>query len=449
MGGLKLSVIQDIKKLKSLDLREKLGWCIKKEPKKSLIISVISLMVFIFILSIPGIISLTKTHAAKNYITQSEVRLTKINATLNNVSNRLEKNVLLYKEINLYKETLNTTSKNYQELNEELNQITGDFENKDIKKVLYQFKADKDDKRVLFSDKLTNIEKNVGSINTDTNDVINISTYLISQYETFVKYKNSVEGIVTSKYNKLSIIKEKGKTTSVKNKSNQYFTTIGNNKTIFIDGLGTLKPYIIKNQGTFTLNELKDIKSKYVSKATLLSNTDSSISIFDKYWTELNEQYYTVVKNQYSDKSTDYVTENNPSYKEWQETESYQDTETYTERVYVGSRVVGDSKEDIYETQTKTRPVTKTRTITKDNGQSRTISVPYDVYSHYYTLEKHTTSGVTKSKEYVGKKHAKYDSSIRSWSYATDEAVGYVVWKQLWNDNAGILKGKNISPGLE
>jgi hypothetical protein len=254
---------------------------------------------------------------------------------------------------------------------------------------------------------------------------------------------------VKSRYDNLQIIQSKGKTTAVKNKANQCFTAISNARTSFINGLNSLKSYTNADQGTCTLAELKDIKQEYQSQASLLANTDASIDIFDRYWNELHEQYYTIVKNQYSTRDTDYVTEPNPQYREWTDTETYQDTETYTERVYVGSRIVNDQQEDIYETVTKTRPVTRTRTVTKNNGQPQTISVPYDVYSFYFTVERHTLSGVTQTNVFTGKKHEKYDTSISVWSYEASQSSGYVEWKQLWNDDEGIVRGKNISPRLE
>lgn len=438
----------DLQRLKNLNLLERVGWLVRRNPRKALIASAAVLLSVIIILSIPGIISAGQSHRAENYIAESELRLNRVNSTIEDISVSLKKNAGLYKELDSYQYQLGKDKDNLQALVSELSGIKKDLKSKEIKSVLNQFQSDKN-KENLLPDKISTLEKNAERLSADITDIITIDTYLVSQYSTFGEYKDSINDCLKSRYENLSVIQSKGKTTSVKNKANQYFIAINKNTTNFINGFDTLKPYTSADQGTCTLPELKAIKQDYLFQATLLANTGSTIGAFDQYWNELHEQYYTIITNQYNTRSTDYVTEPNPQYRQWTETETYQDTETYTERVYVGSRIVNDQQEDIYETVTKTRPVTRTRTVNKDNGQPQMISVPYDVYSFYYTVERHTPSGVAETSVYAGKKHEKFDSSITAWSYQPNQSVGYIEWKQLWNDNGGIMTGKNISPSLE
>lgn len=439
----------DLQLLKRLNLLEKLGWIAKEKKKKVFIVFIMILFVFFFISSVQSMISMNQANTAENYITKSELRLDKVNSAINDISNRLKNNSKLYKEYKLYSVELGEDKDSYKNLILELSVIKKDLSDKEVKKVMYQFESEEGGKNISFSDKITAIEKSVESLNTETAEIIKLDKYLIAKYPKFSVYKKTLDDRVKLRYDNLNIIQSKGKNVTVKNKANLYFTKINDDKKSFINALTNLKEYTSAEQGTLTLDELRGEKKKYLSQATLLKNVDSSIDSFDEYWNELHEQYYTIVKNHYSTKSTDYVTEDNPKYKEWTETETYEDTETYTEKEYVGSRIVNDEKEDIYEDVTKERPVTRTRTITKDNGQPETISVSYDVYTFYYTVEKHTPYGVTETSEEVGEKHEKYDTSLNSWSYDESEEIGYIEWKQLWNDNSGILTGKNLSPRLE
>ncbi|MHC1722353.1 MAG: hypothetical protein AB9836_04005 [Aminipila sp.] len=439
----------DIQLLKRLTLWEKLGWLLKKRKKKVVRALIITLLVFFFILFVQSIASTNQANIAENYITESEVRLDKINSTIDHVSNRLQDNSKLYKEYKLYSDKIGEEKNQYNNLTLELADIKKDFKHKDIKKVIYQFQHNEDEKDIIYSDKIAAMEKSVAKFNADTAEVIELDKYLISRYPKFTAFKKSLDDRIKLRYDNLNIIQSKGKNATVKNNANLYFTQINDQKKHFISGLEHVKEYTSASQGSLSLNELRQMKEKYLLQITLLKNVDSSIDNFDNYWSELHSQYYTIVKNHYSTHSTDYVTENNPKYQEWTETETYEDTETYTEKVYVGSRIVDDQKEDIYEDVTKERPVTRTRTVTKNNGQSETISVPYDVYTFYYTIEKHTPNGVTNTSEEAGKKHEKYDTSVTSWDYIESQEVGYVEWKKLWDDNSGILRGNNISPRLE
>ncbi|QOX65728.1 hypothetical protein FRZ06_21440 [Anoxybacterium hadale] len=438
----------DIQRLKNLDLRERLGWFYKRNPKKAAGIFLVVLISVFFILLIPRAILLNQTQIAEKYISESQSRIEKIDLSIDKISERLEKNAKLYKDFELYNIQLNQDKECSKKLITELNAIREELKNEEINKVLEKFQIGNNEK-ILFPDEITKLEKKVESLNADIASVISIDTYLISQYSTFHKYKDSIGDCMKSRFDNLKIIQSKGKNASVKNKANQYFIAISDNATRFTNGLDALNSYTIADQGTFTLDELQAVKQNYLSQSTLLAATDSSIDTFDEYWNSLQEQYYTIITDQYYTRSTDYVTEPNPQFRQWIETETYEDTETYTEREYVGSRIVGDQQEDIYETVTKTRPVTKTRKVTKDNGQAQMISVPYDVYSFYYTIEKYTPLGITNSNVFVGKKHEKYDTSITVWDYQSTQAVGYTEWKQLWNDKNGILTGKNISPKLE
>lgn len=439
----------DIQLLKRLTLWEKLGWLVKKRKKKVIKVIITILLVFFFISFIQSIVSTNQANVAENYITESEARLEQINSTINQVSNRLENNAKMYKEYEIYDEQIGEQKDDYESLTSELADIRKDFDHKEIKKVIYQFQHDEDEKNIIFSDKIAAMEKSVAGFNEKTAEVIELDKYLISKYPKFSEFKESLDDRLKLRFDNLNIIQSKGKNARVKNNANMYFTQINEQKKRFINGLDHVKEYTSDSHGSLSLTELRQMKEKYLLQNTLLKDVNSSIANFDNYWSELHSQYYTIVKNQYSTKSTDYVTENNPKYKEWTETETYEDTETYTEKVYVGSRIVDDQKEDIYEDVTKERPVTKTRTVTKNNGQPETISVPYDVYTFYYTVEMHRPNGVTSTSEEAGEKHEKYDTSVTSWDYNQSEEIGYVEWKKLWDDDAGILRGKNLSPRLE
>lgn len=439
----------DIQLLKRLTLWEKLGWLVKKRKKKVIKAIITILLVFFFISFIQSIVSANQVNVAENYITESEVRLNQVNSTINHLSKRLKDNSKLYKEYDLYLDKLGKEKDDYESLTSELADIKKDFDHKEIEKVMDQFQHDENEKNIIFSDKIAAMEKSVASFNEKTAEVIELDKYLISKYPKFSKFKESLDDRLKLRFDNLNIIQSKGKNARVKNNANMYFAQVNEQKKRFINGLDHVKEYTNDSHGSLSLTELRQMKEKYLLQNTLLKDVNSSISNFDNYWSELHSQYYTIVKNQYSTKSTDYVTENNPKYKEWTETETYEDTETYTEKVYVGSRIVDDQKEDIYEDVTKERPVTKTRTVTKNNGQPVTISVPYDVYTFYYTVEMHSPNGVTEDSEKAGEKHEKYDTSIKSWDYIESQEVGYTEWKQLWDDNSGILTGKNLSPRLE
>ena len=459
--------MKDVDRLKSLDLYEKIGFFIKKHLLKSISIGIILFLLVSLISCTSSLILSSKKNTAEGYLKQAEQNLTKYDDTIQSTQKLLAENPKLYKEYDKYSNEIEKSTRQYQTLKTEFINYQKKFDNKDIKEILINFShyKDKDNSRIIFPDKLTDNLKVVSVISNDVLEVNSLDKEFKTNMQAISSFKQNIETEQNKRNAELKDIEKNGKTISVKEKSKNLFENIIAKKNVFLNSYESIPRYSSSEEGKFTLQELKRFKSKYDDTLALIDKTNSALKDFDNYWNELHEQYYTVVTNNYFHKTKDYVTEPNPHFKEWQESEQYQDTETryktesYTEikRVYVGSRVVGDKKQDIYENRTinKTKqvpytvPVTKTRMVTRNNGKPRTISVPYDVYEHYYTIERHSKDGMTKAEKSVGKKHGKYDTLITSWKYASTEKIGYTIWKQLWNDNAGTITGQNVNPHLE
>ena len=424
-------------------------------------------MVFVLILGLiissPYIIFSSKKHIAKGYLEKADMQIQEIIAEHKDTEDFLNTNKKLYKEYEVYKQHLKTHRGKFQVLQDKFADYNRKYETNQIEDILKSFSyyKDKSKSRELFTDKLNKHSEDFKPLKDEIQEVYDLNNTLIANEFNFNKLENSKGTIIDNREAQLEQVKIKGKNERVKDKTQRLFKDFTSKINSFSSEYASLEKFDKSIEGKYDVRELRQKLNIQNAVLLLYNNVNSSISSFDNYWDELNEQYYTIVTRNYYERDTEYITEPNPSYREWTETEEYQTTETryrtetYTERVYVGSRIVGDTQEDIYETVTKTRevpyevPVTKTRVVTKNNGQPKTIRVPYDVYKHYYTIEKHTPNGVTKENVYVGKKHEKYDYSLRSWNYKKDEEVGYAVWKQLWNDNEGILKGKNLKPRIE
>lgn len=455
--------MKDIDRLKKLNFWEKLGFMMINNPKRMIAIGIAFVLVLASIISSPYIIFYSKKHIAKGYLEKTDIQIQQIIAEHRETEEFLNTNKKLYKEYENYKQDLKKHNDKLKDLQDEFADYNRKYETNQIEDVLkaFSYYKDKSKTRELFSDKLNKHSENFKFLKNEIHEVYDIHNALIANEINFKNLENNKGTIIDTREGQLEQVKIKGKNKRVKDKTQRLFKDLNDKVDVFSTKYASIEKFDNSIEGKYNIQELRQKLNTQNAVLSLYNNVYSSISSFDEYWKELNEQYYTIVVRHFHERETDYITEPNPNYREWTETEEYQTTETryktetYTERVYVGSRIVGDTKEDIYETVTETRqvpyevPVTKTRLVTKNNGEPKTIRVPYDVYKHYYTIEKHTPNGVTKDNVYVGEKHEKYDFSIKSWNYKKEEEVGYVVWKQLWNDNEGILRGKNLNPRIE
>lgn len=440
--------MNDLQELKRLSLLERLGLFYIKHQKVVLGVFIAFLILVIGNRMLSITIARNEVVAAEDYITQAQKHMQTIHSNLEGLSEYLSDNAGHYKAFEAYKSQLSEKYKTYQNLEDRLADFDKDLNKKNTENILYNFE-DKGNRKVSFPDEISLLEKDLESFKLEIEDIVKLDSYLISESTKLSEDQETIVEKINSRHEKLSIIQSKGKTKAVKNKAKAYFDQMDSNLAKFKNSMVTIKPYTIYDQGSLTLDELKKLQQSYTSQRTLLDSIDGSIKNFDNYWNELQEQYYTVVIDQFVEKSTDYVEEANPEYSEWNETEYYESTEYYTEEVYVGSRIVGDKQQDIYERVTKERPVTKSRTVKKDNGEPKRISVPYDVYSYYYTVEKYTLLGSSEDNILAGSKHEKYDNAIKKWQYSFNQAVGFIRWKVKWNDNEGIVEGLNLNPKLE
>ncbi|MDX2303355.1 MAG: hypothetical protein NW226_11175 [Microscillaceae bacterium] len=199
------------------------------------------------------------------------------------------------------------------------------------------------------------------------------------------------------------------------------------------------------------LKTLEDVKQKHADFVNFRE-------ALDRYYNLLQVQFYTKIIAQYTRSTLTYESEPNPAFREWTETETYSDTETY----YESQSYSATCTETNYETRTtivngkavtrsvplshsvpctktrqvsKTRPVTRTRSITKNNGEARYVDVPYTTFSFYYTRERVTPQGKTQSEQNSGSIKLKGSNpSEPDYTYKTDEQIGYVIWKEKWND---------------
>lgn len=435
-----------IKRLKNKNILEKIGFLYKNNPKKAygILFSLISIVVLISLT--PWFYFLFQKNTAYAYIQNSYKSVNELVDNNNHVNDLLNKNKEIYKDWKYYLDLTKDFSNDNKQLENELEELNLMYEENNISNILYCFNKENSDN---FTLKINTVKE---KYNTLINEVVYIketSDYLIKSYVTLLDYKNNHHIPMEDLEDKFAKIKLNAKTKQVTDRSSKLLDTFKNKNNNLLGSISETNSFTKNDLGVFNYKELVEIHSTYRNLMSDYNSVLLSKSSFLSYWDELQVQYYTKVVKHYYTRHDDYVSERNPNYREWTETETYQDTETYTEREYVGSRIVGDQKEDIYETVTKTRPVTKTMTVTKDNGQPRTISVRYDLYKHYYTLETTTQTGTNKENIYVGSKHEKYDSFIRGWNYDSDQEINYVEWKQLWNDNSDIKKGTNIKPYIE
>ena len=448
-----------VNRLKHRNVLEILGFVAKKYPKRMISGSIAFMVLLIGIMTTPYWISLYHKNEAHNYIKTAQSISSEIHQAYQDASSQLEKNRIIYKEYDQYVLLLDQEKKQIDEFNERIGTYEEKFKNQEIQAILSDFKPK--DKSATLIDLQKNNQIEFKKTTDDIALVFSLNQGLKQTYVSMKSYDANRTAALKQFDDQNAQVQQHAKNERVKQRSMQLLRSIGDTQEDYKQSYASLTAYTSADEGRYTLNELKQIKDRQTPVQTQMDNAKEAEQDFLKYWNELHEQYYTIVSNEYSERQTDYIPEINPLYREWTEQESYQDTETryktenYTERVYKGSRIVGETKEDIYETVTKTKQVpyqvqvTKTRSVKKTNGQPPMVPVPYDVYQYYYTVDKYTPNGKTSENVHVGKKHGKYDFSIRSWSYKSDEQEGYAVWKQLWNDNEGILKGKHVNPKIE
>lgn len=380
-----------------------------------------------------------------------------VNQTLNDISSRqnlIQKQSEYFKEKKRYEQLLSAQKVHYEKKKEEVEDLRSEAAkviNQKFKNgYLETFKPDENTQKTL----------------DEVQSVYDFQNKLIKDWETLAKQRTDMETKLKEDSLKNNTIQSNTTYGRVKQKSNQKLQSIGQAAQSFRQEYDISKPFQKSQIGTVhykeILNLLKLLENVQKKQGTFLTRNKD----FREYYQLLEEQYYTEVTDQSVSSNTAYETESNPAFREWTETESYQDTETYyetesysgtcDETTYKTTTTIVDGKAVTREvpvtksvpcTKTrevqKTRPVTRTRTVTKDNGEPRTIEVPYTTFSFYYTLKTVKTSGKTQSKEFSGSIKLQGTSpSQPSYTYESKENIGYIVWKEKWNDEIqeGYLK---------
>lgn len=440
--------MNDLERLKKKNLLERVGLFAKYN--KTALISLIIIFVIIQVVA-SQLMSLSGTGdriSLKLQLNRTNEALNEMNVSLSQVYGEFEDQSEWLKDREKYKNTLDALQGRSEQISSELSVIERDLQAKDKDKIKAYLSLSKRENGLKLGI-IEEINKSLSSVSEEMHEILQISQYLSTKSQSIVAYESKAEADLKERYQYLALVDEKGKTPSVKKRLNDAFTKINDCLADYKKTLKDVKVFDEESRDQYTLSELQSLKIATEKSDELITKTDQAIDFFDRYLKELQEQYYTVVIGQYRLADLDFITEPNPKFKEWQEKETYQDQEWYTEREYVGSRIVNNQQEDIYENVKKSRIVTKTRKVLKDNGLPRTITVSYDVYSYYYKVDKYTPQGVTTESIRSGQKHEKYDRNIESWDYKPYESVGYVRWKQLWNDEQGMIVGTNVKPKLE
>lgn len=466
--------MKDINKLKKLNILEKLGFMLlgkqtpktsdeqnnvdknatnKKSSKKKKLNIIFTI---IAIISFAGLISdinyksdaiENKEYVAK-YLNESNDQLNSLSISIATVDDKLNSNKAYLKDYDQYQDYLTRyrasiknhwlTLHNYKKL----------YDDEDINAIL-DFILESETTSTIISENDQNIMINtLNQISSEVDEVVFLHNNMMQEFDKLTAKKNSLVTSLEPLNKKNEEINQNSNSEEVIRTASKLYDDAEYMVKNTLDSFDLGSVYSDSDKGKYSLSELRDISNNYSSINEKIVNVDKSIESFNNYYLELTDEYYTIVTKQYHSKKTDTVTEKNPKYKEWTEKESYETVEKYTEKEYVGSRIVGDKKEDIYEKVTKTRPVTKTRTVHKDNGKPEKIKVTYDVYTYYYEYKRTSKSGTETISKLSGEKHEKYDSNIRKWNYDEEEEVGYVVWKKKWTPYSSILSGFNIKPSL-
>lgn len=439
---------REIESLKKKNILERIGDGYLKNPKAYITKLIVGFLALMLIILTPTIVKNIKYSINNGKIKSYVQDVEKYKSDIANVEKYLSTNEGYYKEYDKYSTSIKQEYKDRDKLI------------KDVNAVNYKSKKFKDE----FAVCTKNFDKekaDLKAIKSELEEVVSITNEQTSLSSNIL--------VVSDKYNKElpdlnkvnTDILANGKNNRVKDKSKTFVSNYENSYKNISAKINDFTKITTNEKGKYTLTELRSIKQKNSYFADNYNGMLNQKSDYEKYYSLLLDQYFTIVTNNDYRRTSENVTESNPAFKEWTEQENYTDTETryktetenYTERVYKGSRVVGNTKEDIYENETKTRTkqvpyqvqVQKTRTVTKDNGQPRTIQVPYEVRYYYKEVKKTTPQGTTTDKIDLVKKHAKYDSL--SYSFSGNDRVGYTEWKQKYNDE--VLKGFNLNPHLE
>lgn len=440
--------MNNLERLKKKNHLERIGFFVKYN--KFVIISLI-IIVLIINLAISQIVGLAGSGSRillKLQLDHAREELNEMNDSLLQVYGEFKSQSEWLKDRDKYKKTLDAIQGRSYQIETELNVVEKDLKAKNKEKISAYLKLSREENG-LKSSIIEDMNNSLSSLSNEIDEILIISQYLTEKSQGILAYESKAELALKERYQYLAIIDEKGKTPNVKKRLNEAFTGINDSLSEYKKTIKDVKLFNEESRGHYSLSELQNLKIASEKTDELVAITDRAIDFFDRYLKELQDQYYTVVTEQYRMFDIDFIAEPNPQYKEWQEKETYQDQEWYTEREYVGSRIVNNRQEDIYEDVRKSRIVTKTRKVLKDNGLPRTITVAYDVYTYYCKADKYTPQGVTTESYYLGKKHEKYDHDIKSWDYSPSERIGYIQWKQLWNDEKGMIRGTDVKPKFE
>lgn len=443
---------KEIEYLSRITFWEWLGYKIMYPPPKRFLLGGGAIIFLIFSIIIG--IRLYNQYNAKKHI---EAAQEAIQATLAAIS---EKNLLIEQHENYfiekerYFQLLEAFNQKYLEKEAEIEDLKGEkakvINQKFQEGYLETFQPDENTRNILYQ----------------IQSVYDFQNKLVKDWETLANQRTEMEAKLKEDSIKNNTVQRKTPYARVKQKSSQKLDKVEQTATIFQEAYDKGKPFQKSQIGTVNyqgiINLLQLLEKVQEKQGAFLTNDMD----FKKYYELLEEQYYTEVTNQSVSSNMAYETEPNPAFREWTETESYQDTETYyetesysgtcDETTYKTTTTIVDGKavtrqvpvtKSVPCTQTrkvqKTRPVTRTRSVTKDNGEPRTIEVPYTTFSFYYTLKTVKTSGETSNKEFSRSIKLQGTSpSQPSYSYETKEQVGYIVWKEKWNDKIqeGYLK---------
>lgn len=191
-----------------------------------------------------------------------------------------------------------------------------------------------------------------------------------------------------------------GKTPSIKSRAQGYYDSAFNSYRQ-VKAKNDALPFWYRPQaqdGKLTMQDYDKFLAQQQAVLDLVYAGNNSLTALDKYLAELHNQYYVYVSDHTHERTTFHHTRLVPAT---------------------------DSDGDFC---LKTEHYTSTG------------------YKYYYTLTTVTPAGSSHKLVYVGE----IDSLWRSWSYASEEQIGYVrAWKRLHYDDTQILSGVGLQPALE
>ena len=297
-------------------------------------------------------------------------------------------------------------------------------------------------------------------------DIYNSQNQLVESWSQMNHHYEAAQKSWKSETEKQDKIQENTPYTRVQNTSKKKFTQLETSLSDFREIKNKNTPFNKSDIGKYNYSQITKLV-KIMEKITRKYDQYlSDLGDFTQYYKLLIEQHYSTVKEHHSNPNLAYESEPNPAFREWQETETYTDTETY----YESENYSSTCTETSYETTTtimdgravtrrvpvsrsvpctktrrvsKTRPVTRTRSVTRNNGEPRYVDVPYTTFTFYYTVELIDPSGKKQESLSSGKvKIQGTNPSTPGYNFGQEEQIGYVVWKEKWNDQEqkGFLK---------